>query len=263
MNRDAGLKEWMGWMALPLSTILKEHKELIYGPVDDLMDEVIRQLAPRIVKAVIEQEVDEDVTEYLEGAQEGRFEALQDLFADPEPNTSEDYKSGYGWGFANAQSWNGRDLPTGVRRQVVQDQLKEFKGEVTEQVVIALMEKAWHALSPAHTIKAMIKAVKKHGWKLGIGFVLFEIVEHALLPTLMIKLTGNPNWAILGTLPIGEIIYAIALRVLGRTPKELDKLDEDGHLDWYEAEYGPVRVAALRRASCERVATRYLVLRSA
>jgi hypothetical protein len=53
----------------------------------------------------------------------------------------------------------------------------------------------------------------------------------------------------LGTLPIGEIVYAVIIRVLGRAPKELDKLDIDGHLDWYEAKFGPARLA-----SCARVA---------
>jgi len=256
-EKNAGIKEWMGWMAQPLSVILKGHKDLIYGPVDGLMDEVIRQIAPQIVKAIGEREIDEDVEEFLEGAQEGRFDALSGYLADPDLTAPDDEQAGYDWGFSHAEEWKGKTLPTAVERKVVQEQIKEFRSRVTEEVVIDLMEKTWHALSPSHTIKAIIRAVKKHGWKLGIGFVLFEIVEHALLPAVMIKLTGNPHWAILGTLPIGEIIYAIAMRVLGRADKNLDKLDEDGHLDWYEAKYGPVRLASQRRPSCEQVAYRY------
>ena len=257
-QKDANVKEWMEWMAQPLSTILRAHKDLIYGPVDDLMDDIIRKIAPKIVKAVGEREIDEDVEEFLDGAREGRFEALGGQLADPEPNQPQDYKAGYAWGFTNAETWDGRKLPSQIEREVVRDQIAEFRGRVTEEVFIDLMEKSWHALSPSHTIKAMIKAVKKHGWKLGVGFALFEVVEHALLPAVMIKLTGNPQWAVLGTLPIGEIIYAIGLRVLGRADKSLDKLTEDGHLDWYESKYGPVRLAALHnRPSCERVASRF------
>ena len=257
-DKDAGFKEWADWMAQPLKTILKHHKDLVYGPVDDLMDDVIRAIAPKIVKAVVSQEIDEDVEEFIDGAREGRFEGLDGQLADPMPGQSEDYRAGYDWGFANAQTWDGKRLPSGVERDVVQDQIKEFRGRVTEEVFISLMEKTWHAMSPAHTLKAMLKAIKKHGWKLGIGFAIFEVVEHALLPAVMIKMTGNPEWAVLGTLPIGEIIYALAMRALGRADKDLDKLTDQGHLDWYEEKYGPVRLAALRRASCERVALRYV-----
>jgi len=256
-NKDAGVKEWTDWMAQPLKTIIKHHKDLVYGPVDDLMDEVIRKIAPQIVKAVVSQEIEEDVEEFIDGAREGRFESLDDQFADPLSGQSEDYEAGYQWGFDNAQTWDGKKLPSSIESKVVRDQITEFHGRVTEEVFINLMEKAWHALSPLHTLKAMIKAIKKHGWKLGIGFALFEIVEHALLPTVMIKLTGDPEWAILGTLPIGEVVYAIALRMLGRADKGLDKMTEEGHLDWYEAKYGPVRLASQRKASCERVALCY------
>ena len=260
-QKQANIKEWMGWMAQPLSVILKEHKELIYGPVDDLVDDIIRKLAPEIVKAVGEKEIDEGVDEFLEGAIEGRFEAQRGLFADPEEN-SEDYKEGYAWGFANANTWTGDELPDSVERKVVQTQIQWYRKNVTEQVVEELLEKAWHAVSPMHTIKAMITAIKKHGWKLGVGFALFELFEHAVLPTVMIKLTGNPAMAVLGTLPIGEIIYAVALRVLGRADKKLDKIEEDGHLDWYEANYGPVRLASnRRRPSCTKVARRYALSR--
>ena len=136
-TKEAGLREWAVWMAQPLSVLTKKYKDLVHGPLDDLVDEIIRDVAPKIVKSIGEQEIDEDVQEYLEGAQEGRFEMLAGEFADPEPQTSEDYKAGYAWGYANASEWDGRGLPPAVKRRVVQEQIKEFQGEVTEQVVIA------------------------------------------------------------------------------------------------------------------------------
>ena len=99
-TKEAGLREWMAWMAQPLSVLTKKYKDLVHGPLDDLVDEIIRDVAPKIVKSIGEQEIDEDVQEYLEGAQEGRFEMLAGEFADPEPRTSEDYKAGYAWVFA-------------------------------------------------------------------------------------------------------------------------------------------------------------------
>ena len=257
IRREASVSEWMGWMALPIQTILKEHKDLVYGPVDDLVDEIFRKIAPEIVNAVGERKIDEGVEDFESGAIEGRFEALAGEYADPEPGNSEDYNQGYAWGFSNARSWDDKELPDSIERKVVREQIQWYRKNVTEQVVVDLLEKAWHAVSPMNTIKAMITAVKKHGWKIGIGFALFELFEHAVLPTVMIKLTGNPSMAILGTLPIGEIVYAVALRVLGKADKKLDRLEEDGHLDWYESKYGPVRLASARRASCVRVARRY------
>lgn len=244
--RTAAMREWIAWITRPIDVIRKHHREFVYGPVDDAVDAIIRELAPRLVKEIGEREIDEDVEEYIEGARKGRFEALADMYPDPERGKSDDYNAGYEWGFENAREWNGRELPSRVKRKVVRDQIQEFRGEITEQVVIDLMEKAWHVVSPAHTFKAIVQAVKKHGWKLGIGFALFEIFEHAVLPTVMIKLTGDPRMAVLGTIPIGEIIYAVGLRILG-TPKDVDKFQEDGYFDWYEAKYGPVRLASLTR----------------
>ena len=240
-QRDAGLGDMIESVKDYGLKIFDMHKELVFRPVDDLMDDLFRAIAPEIVKAVGEKEIDADVEEYLEGAQEGRFEALAGYLSDPEGGKSEDYYAGYDWGFANYDSWDGRDLPSSVKRRVVQDQIKEFRGEVSERVVEDLLKKAWSAVSPAHTLHAMKAAVKKHGWKLGLGFAVFEIVEHMILPTVMIKLTGHPEMAVLGTIPIGELIYAIGLRILGSKGKKIE--DADGYLDWYQSEYGPVRLA--------------------
>jgi hypothetical protein len=257
MDKEAALKEWLSWMAQPLSVILKEHKDFIYGPVNDLMDEVIRKLAPKIVESVGEREIDEDVEEFTDGAREGRFEALQGFFRDPERGQSDDYYAGYEWGFSAAHSWDGKELPSQVKRRVVKEQIQEFQSQVTEKVVSDLMKKAWSAVSPAHTLKVMVSAVKKHGWKIGLSFALFEIVEHTILPAVMIKLTGDPEWAVLGTLPIGEIIYALVLRAIGRADNKLDEITEDGHLDWYVEKYGPVRLAHSRGLNCGRVAHKW------
>ena len=250
LEMEAGISEWLDWIAQPIKTIWRHHKDFVYGPVDDAVDTIIRKLAPKIVKAIGEREVDEDVDEFIEGAASGRWDAKRGLLADPPNNETDDWKEGYEWGFANAESFDGKRIPPSVRREVVDDAIKTFRKRVTEEFVIDVMEKAWGVVNPAHTFKAIVRAVKKHGWKLGVGFALFEVFEHAVLPAVAIAITGNPKWAVLGTLPIGEVIYAVGIRILGRAPKELDGFDEDGHLDWYEAKFGPARLA-----SCVRVAS--------
>jgi hypothetical protein len=243
---EAGIKDWLKWMAQPFKVIWKHHKEFVQGPIDDAMDNIIRDLAPLFVKKLGEIEVDADVDEFLEGAQAGKWHADQNELKDEGRYRSEteDFLEGFHWGFDNNADWDGKKLPSGVMSMVVKDAITEFRGRVTEQVIAKVLKNAWSVVSPAHTFKAIMAAVKKHGWKLGVGFALFEIFEHALLPALMIWATGDPSWAVLGTLPIGEVIYAIIIRILGRTPNELNEAAPDGHLDWFEAQYGEVRLAS-------------------
>ena len=260
-TKEAGLREWMAWMAQPLSVLTKKYKDLVHGPLDDLVDEIIRDVAPKIVKSIGEQEIDEDVQEYLEGAKEGRFEMLAGEFADPEPRTSEDYKAGYAWGFANASEWDGRGLPPAVKRRVVQEQIKEFQGEVTEQVVIAALESAWSAVNPREIFRTVMTAVKQHGWKVGLIYGVGEIIENFVIPAAISAITGVPvPPGSLAWLPLNDIVFAAVIKRLGRADKELDGFDADGHLDWYEAQYGMVRLAGTQEIpSCERVALLYRV----
>lgn len=246
---QAGPSEWLQWVVQPFDTIWKHHKEFVQGPVDDAMDAIIKDLAPQLVKAIGEQEVDADVDEFFDGASEGRFHAERGRFSDPSRGQTDDYREGYEWGFQNPSKVprSSDALPAGVKRQVVEEALSDFRKRVTEEVAKRALQKAWHAVSPATTAKSIMTAVRKHGWKLGIGFALFELVEHMILPAVLIALTGHEELAIMGTIPIGEIVYAVAFRVLGRVPSEVNKAAPEGHLDWYEAAYGPVRIASLAR----------------
>jgi len=244
-QRQAGVQDWLQWIVQPVDVIWKHHKEFVYGPIDDAMDAIIKDLAPALVKAIGEQEVEDDVDEFLDGATQGKWDANKGNFADSNPRETEDWQEGYQWGFANPSLVRG-DLPPNVRRQVVEDAVKDYRKRITEEVLKRALSKAWSAVSPAHTLKAIMVAVKKHGWKLGVGFALFEIVEHMILPIVLVSLTGHEELAITGTIPIGEIIYAIIFRIMGRVPSELNKLEADGHLDWYEHKYGPVRIAMRR-----------------
>ena len=241
------MSDWLGWIVQPWSVLTRRSQDFVSGPIDDAMDNVIRELAPEIVAAIGEREVDADVDEFTAGASKGRFDAMSGSYADSDASWSPDYREGYEWGYGNPRAWDGQDLPDDVRGRVVRENVAEFRGEVTEHVVADALRRAWHAVSPAHTVKSMIAAVRHHGWKIGIGLALFEIVEHALLPTVLISLTGRPELAVTGTLPIGEIVLPIVLRVVGRVPDEADVPDPDGHLDWYVATYGSVRLARNHR----------------
>jgi hypothetical protein len=241
-ERTAGANEWLKWIVQPFDVIWKHHKEFVYGPIDDAMDAIIKDLAPILVKEIGEEEVEEDVEEFLAGALKGKWDATREYKADPTGPT-EDWIEGYEWGYANPASVK-KDLPSGVKRKVVEEAVKDFRHKITENVMERALHKAWSAVSPSHTLKAIMVAVKKHGWKLGVAFALFEIVEHMILPVVLVSLTGHEELAITGTIPIGEIIYAIIFRIMGRVPADANKADEDGHLDWYEDKFGPVRIGS-------------------
>jgi hypothetical protein len=254
-HMEAGAKDWLQWIVQPAEVIWKHHKEFVYGPIDDAMDAIISELAPHLVKAIGEAEVDEDVDEFFDGAVAGKWDADREHHRDCPTGQTEDFCEGYEWGYttpADVPS-DADKLPPGVKRKVVEEALKDFRSRITEEVIERAMHKAWSAVSPAHTLKAIMHAVKKHGWKLGIGFALFEIVEHAILPAVLIAVTGHEELAIMGTIPIGEIIYAVIFRIMGRVPNEANKADPDGHLDWYESKYGPVRIASLQRDAAKPV----------
>lgn len=243
-NKEAGLKNWLKWMVQPFSVLWKHHREFIKGPFDIAVDAVIKDLAPSLVRAIGEKEVKEDVDEFESGAIQGRHEKQQGLIFDPIRSKSPDFDEGYEWGYYHADDFRGK-LPTNVRKNLVEEALKEFRSRVTREVVEEVLRKIWHGINPKTTLEAIIRAVKQRGWKLGVGAVLFEIFEHFAVPAALTQLTGNPKYLSLATLPIGEVIYAVVLRVIGRTPKEIDEASAEGHLDWYERNIGPVRIAQL------------------
>lgn len=257
---EAGVSEWVKWIVQPFEVLLRRSNEFVNGPIDDAMDNVFRDLAPAIVATIGEREVDADVEEFVEGAAHGRHDSLGGFFADDDPRWTNDYQNGYSWGFENAQTWKGGALPSSVRSQVVRDNVKEFRGELTEQLVKEALGKAWHTVDPRETVKHMLAAVKKHGWKVGIGFALFEILEHTVLPAALIALTGRPEMAITGTLPIGEILLPLILRSLGNVPGAINEANTAGHLDWYLENFGSIRLGhtnGTSRASIKTEASQF------
>lgn len=240
---------WLSWIAQPFTTLYRRSSDFVSGPVDDAMDNVIRELAPTLVAALGEREIDEDVDAFESGANHGRHDARAGQYQGEELTWDEDYLEGYRWGYDNALTWTSRGIPNDLRKRVVRENLNEFRGQVTEKVVAEALSKAWHAVDPRETVKAMISAVKTHGWKVGVGFALFEIFEHSVLPVALVALTGRPEAAIAGTLPLGEILIPIVLRAVGKVPAALNVAQPDGHLDWYIQNFGSVRLGSRTRPS--------------
>ena len=124
---EAGVSEWLAWIVQPFAVLFRRSGECVDGPVDDAMDNVIRELAPTIVHAIGEREVDEDVDEFVTGAVHGRHDARGGLYEDDDSSWSQDYRAGYHWGYANAATWTTPNIPNDVRSRVIRENLVEFR----------------------------------------------------------------------------------------------------------------------------------------
>lgn len=242
LQREATLGEWLHWMAQPFGNIVKYAREFVLGPVKSLIDDTIRRIAPKLLKTIAEQEVNADINEFVEGAQRGqadRSQGLSPLVDEENDDDEEPEDQGYLFGYGN----NTAEIPPRVRKEVVEATLEEFRRNVSLKFLVALLGKVWHAVNPVTTAKAIAAAVKKYGWKIGVGAALFELFEHFVLPTILTYITGNPKMMTMAALPLGELIYPVVLRALGQAPENLDHPSTMGYLDWYETTYEPVRLA--------------------
>ena len=220
--------------------------------IDDLLDQTIQTAAPEIVRSIREREVDEDVDEFIDGAMHGGWETRTQTYADP-PNigdpvevmdagdkteVTEMYKLGYEWGWKNPDKAS-EEIPPDVKRRMVEEAIGEFQERITEEVLIDALEKSvdWakHSLDDVHTI--LKNAKEKFGWKLVPAIAGIEVFEHAILPQLLVTLTGNPAFYVVATIPTIEILAATALAIAkSKLPKKPEPEPEPGHLDWYEDE---------------------------
>lgn len=240
---EAGAKEWLQWIVQPVDVLRRNAKAFISGPIDDAMDTVLQEIAPQLVEKVAEHEIDSDIDEFMEGAVKGRWDADKGYLADPDGPT-DDWNEGYEWGYAHPDQDPSRMSPR-MKRRLVEEAVGTLRGQVTERVVLNSLRTAWNAVNPMTTFRAILQAVKKYGWKVGLVIGLIETVETFVLPAALIAITGDPKMSVAGMLPLSEILYAVVFRFLGRVPGEVDELDADGHLDWYQEKFGPVRLAML------------------
>lgn len=227
-----------------MSSLILENEE---RRIDDVVDDIIREAAPEIVKAIKEQEVDEDVNEFYEGA----IDAYDDLdsymsyrfpheekYEEP-PTDSELYRAGYAYGEANFDKirLGVQDIvDADTREDQVLQAISEFEGRITEEAIINVLEQTYsYGKEQMGDIHSLIKLMqKKYGWKGYAAFVGIEVFEHALLPAMLS--TINPAFGIIAVIPTVEIIAAAGLAYYKKYVKEPDPEQPHvpGHLDWYE-----------------------------
>jgi hypothetical protein len=223
-------------------------------PIDDLMDDVIEAIAPEYAESLMEAEVDADFEEFEEGATQRNFERSQSrggYFTEMNPpkGKSIEYYEGYAWGDSNRLP-----VPPSVKKRIIQEAAQEHDKKVVERA----LKQALNVINPIEIIKHAYHIIKKHGWDphaeeiwykkwpkrlfkvvlMGIAVAIVESIEHYVLPATMVKLTGNPAWWGLASIPLLEIIMPIVLAYFKKSKG--DTVEEPGHLDWYEDNYGEI-----------------------
>lgn len=253
MEYQAGMTDslkglFLKYVAEPLNKY-RRHLNLFKMPVDDLMDDVIEAIAPEYAERLMEAEVDADFTEFEEGAKLRQEERAHGQSKFPPRGKSPEFYEGYGWG-----DKNDGPVPNSVKKRIIQEAAQEHSKKVTERA----LKKVLNVVNPVEIIKHAYHIVKKHGWDphaeeiwykkwpkrlfkvviMAIGMAFVEAIEHYVLPATMVKITGNPAWWGLASVPLLEIILPIVLAYFKGSKK--DTVDEPGHLDWYEENYGEI-----------------------
>jgi|TARA_Y100000034_G_scaffold113595_1_gene148790 hypothetical protein len=228
-------------------------ESIMLRDVDDILDDAIKDAAPKIVRYIREREVDEDIDEFIDGAIHGSWDTRQLDYPDPpvvgdptevmDPGDREDvtetYRLGYEWGWNNPGKIRaGSPPPPEIRREMVEYALENFSSRVTEEFVIHVVEQALgfvkQQMGDIHHI--LKKAKERFGWKIAPAIISIEIIEHAVLPTVLGAI--HPIFYGLAAVPTIEILAASALAIAKlRMPAEAPQEIPPGHLDWYEDEY--------------------------
>ena len=258
MEYQAGMTDslkslFLKYVAEPLDKY-RRHLNIFKMPIDDLMDDVIEAIAPEYAESLMEAEVDADFEEFEEGATQRNFERSQSrggYFTEMNPpkGKSIEYYEGYAWGDKNRLP-----VPPSVKKRIIQEAAQEHNKKVVERA----LKQALNVINPIEIIKHAYHIIKKHGWDphaeeiwykkwpkrlfkvvlMGIAVAIVESIEHYVLPATMVKLTGNPAWWGLASIPLLEIIMPIVLAYFKKSKG--DTVEEPGHLDWYEDNYGEI-----------------------
>jgi hypothetical protein len=250
MEYQAGMTDslkglFLKYVAEPLDKY-RRHLNLFKMPVDDLMDDVIEALAPEYSERLMETEVDADFEEFSAGAKLRQDERTHGQSKFSPRNKSPEFYEGYRWG-----DTHDGPIPVGVKKRIIEEAAQEHSKEVMERT----LKRVLNVINPVEIIKHAYHIIKSKGWDphteeiwykkwpkrilkiviLSIAVAIVEMIEHYVLPATMVKLTGNPAWWGLASVPLLEIVLPIVLAYFKGS-----KVDEPGHLDWYEENYGEI-----------------------
>lgn len=267
MEYTAGLKDNL--KSLLLRFISKPSKELqskqtlLTAPLDDLADDLIEVLAPKIAEALQEEEINADYSEFEQGANlrnsekslggdGGYFPPM-----DPPSGMTPEFYEGYEWGDVHQTP-----IPPAMKRKIIEDAAREHDKKVAERLVADTLKTSWGAINPINIFKHLFHAVKKYAWDadahrvwyqkwplrilklvlIGVGYALVEVFEHYVIPKALVALTGNTALYAVGALPLFEMFAPIVAIFFRKAGEEVTE-EKDNPLKWYESNFGEIENA--------------------
>lgn len=258
MEHQAGMSDTLKGLFLKMIVQpiekYRRHLDIFKMPIDDIMDDVVEVIAPGIAEKMMEEEVDADFEEFTAGAHlRQREKSLSDGGYYPEANPpsgkSPEFYEGYAWAETNSGP-----IPKQVKKRIIEEAAKEHSKKVVERA----LKKAINVINPIEIAKHAFHIVKSKGWDpfaddvwykkwskrffmvvlWAIGMAIVEALEHVVLPKTMVYLTGNPKWYGLAAVPLLELIMPLIIAYFKGA-----EVEDPGHLDWYEENYGEIENA--------------------
>jgi len=226
--KDAGLYDyWETYVKRPIQTLVKRAPELKDGPMDDVIDDVLRDIAPLVSEAVQKQMIQITFDEFEAGAFagakdaiDGRLPAVKGKNFYPKYNCPRDCDwgvQGYLQGYQNPGIVASKGLTDRKLKKTVLKAIQaQEEDDLAENVVFDKLYGIWQNINPVNLVKMTIKMVKQYGWKIGVGIALVQAIETFVIPAIATGLGAPPPVAAaLSQLPITEIVLPIAAKTLG------------------------------------------------
>jgi len=244
--REAGIKDlWKTWVTRPIQSLIKRAPEFLEGPMDEVVDDIFRDIAPLISEEVQKQVMQSKLEEFEAGAFHGAVDSMQGRtplekgksYA-PKYNCPKDcdwQTQGYlaGYGLPSIVSKSGlRDKK--LMSTVIGAIYEQEEDDLSENVIFDKLWGIWTTLNPVNLVKMTIAMIKQHGWKVGVGIALVQAIETFVIPALVGALGFGPGAiAISSQLPITEIVLPIAAAKLGIEVGDPPVITDDIE-DWME-----------------------------
>jgi len=226
--REAGIKDlWRTWVSRPITSLIKRAPEFLDGPVDDVVDDIFRDIAPLISEEVQKQVIQIKLEEFESGALAGAKQSLDGRYPEeeskdyfPKYNCSGDCDweaQGYLAGYRDPSIISFKGLKDkGLKKKVLRAIYEQEEDDLSENVIFDKLWGIWETINPVNLVKMTIEMVKQHGWKIGIGIALVQAIETFVIPAIVGALGFGPGAiAISSQLPITEIVLPIAAAKLG------------------------------------------------
>ena len=241
--REAGIRDvWNNWVRVPFNSLLKNAPRFKNNAIDDVFDDIVRDIAPLMMVEVQKELVQKHFDKFEGALKNGAYDGLHGkipyiknhklMYPNYRIRKGQDIDweaEGYTLGYASPSYWTTRKPKKDAYDIVIRAILKQESDDDVENLITTKLYEVWMSINPVQLVKTIIKMVKKHGWKIGAALALVQIIETAVIPAVVSGL-GFPQYALVASqLPITEItipIMAKYLKIEVGEETDTDDLDE-------------------------------------